>query len=435
MYGVREADGISRSNKKEFTKVDKAIQSSIGELERLRDRALTELGEDESGIFQTHLMLLEDPQFTSKIRTRIASQLIDAEQAVKTEITDLERKLQGIRSDYLRERSQDVRDVGRRLQKNLADPINLRASRLETIPPESVIVARKFLPSDTIALDRTNCVAVISEEGGISSHAAILAASLGIPMIAGISETSRKIRTGDRLLVDGQQGVVTISPTRSKSNSFRKDRVDYDDVSKAAVGDECLRCCTADGVDIQLLGNLQIMLPMVLVLDDLQHAKEIIHRLADHDGIPEIPPIGVMIETPAAVFEIEKIVNEADFISIGTNDLTQFILAADRGALGMADYYSTFHPAVLRAISSTIEVANEYGRRISVCGEIAGDPLVACLLIGFGLRNLSMGPIRTARVRRKIRQVDSKELVEMARKTLGAHNVDAVTAIIDQLDR
>ena len=110
------------------------------------------------------------------------------------------------------------------------------------------------------------------------------------------------------------------------------------------------------------------------------------------------PKIGAMIETPSALFQLDEILHLADFISIGTNDLSQFILAADRNSVDLLNDDSVLHPSVLRAIIKIIESANKQNRSVCICGEAAGNPTIACLLIGLGVRELSMSPIRSAHV-------------------------------------
>ena len=129
-----------------------------------------------------------------------------------------------------------------------------------------------------------------------------------------------------------------------------------------------------------------------------------------------------MIETPAALFALDEILDLVDFVSIGTNDLTQFMLAADRDAAGLVDDYSVLHPSMLRAIRQVVEACDEANRELSVCGEAAGDAATACLLVGLGVRQLSMSPVRAARVRFAIRHARQSELANLAQRALAAHS-------------
>jgi phosphoenolpyruvate-protein phosphotransferase (PTS system enzyme I) len=155
-------------------------------------------------------------------------------------------------------------------------------------------------------------------------------------------------------------------------------------------------------VEAAAAGPVRVLFPMVLGDADLKEAKSRVYEAMADLGDDRSVEIGAMIETPAAVFLIDQILDEVDFVSIGTNDLTQFVLAADRDAVDLLDGYSVLHPSVLRAIRRVVEAARERGRRVSVCGEAAGDPATAALLVGLGSRELSMSPARAARVRRAI---------------------------------
>lgn len=171
---------------------------------------------------------------------------------------------------------------------------------------------------------------------------------------------------------------------------------------------------------------VRILLPMVIDVNEFLSAKRRISELADELGISSIPEVGAMIETPSAVFQSDAIAAEADFLSIGTNDLAQFTLAADRQSMAMADDYFALHPALLRAMRVVIDAAAIYGRVVCVCGEAAGDPASACLLVGLGIRSLSMSPLRSSRVRSAIRRSNSqrlKEIAEEARLARGAEEV------------
>jgi len=160
------------------------------------------------------------------------------------------------------------------------------------------------------------------------------------------------------------------------------------------------------------------------------HAKSIIQDTADKDGISNLPPIGALIETPSAVFAIEEILAVSDFISIGTNDLTQFMLAADRNALAMIDDYTILHPSVLRAVHRVIEAADAADKPVAVCGEAAADPRVACLLIGLGVRRLSMSPVSAARVRYAVRACRQDALASLAQKALHSDSAQTVSTLV-----
>jgi phosphoenolpyruvate-protein kinase (PTS system EI component) len=172
---------------------------------------------------------------------------------------------------------------------------------------------------------------------------------------------------------------------------------------------------------------------MVIGRADLREALSIIRALATEEGIRELPPIGALVETPSAVFAIEEILADVAFVSIGTNDLTQFILAVDRNALALIDDYTVLHPSVLRAVHRVIEASDAAGRPVTVCGEAAADPRVACLLVGLGVRALSMSPVSSARVRYALRAACADGLAAVARSALASDSAVVVAGLVGAL--
>jgi phosphoenolpyruvate-protein kinase (PTS system EI component) len=181
--------------------------------------------------------------------------------------------------------------------------------------------------------------------------------------------------------------------------------------------------------------DIRLMLPMVLGHADLRHAISIIEEVAREESVNSLPPIGTLVETPSAVFSIDDILAITDFVSIGTNDLTQFMLAADRNALALIDDYTVLHPSVLRAVRRVIEAADAAGKPATVCGEAAADPRVACLLAGMGARILSMSPVTAARVRIAVRNSDITSLQELAKTALNSDSAQTVSAMATALLR
>ncbi len=157
------------------------------------------------------------------------------------------------------------------------------------------------------------------------------------------------------------------------------------------------------------LDNLRIMLPMVCNMSELESALYLIHRA--HTEIEEegfnvnLPPLGVMIEVPAAVYQAKSIAQRVDFLSVGSNDLTQYLLAVDRNNSRVADLYHSFHPAVLQALQKVVDAAHEVGKPVSICGELAGDPGAALLLMAMGFDILSMSATNLPKVKSVIRKI------------------------------
>ena len=170
------------------------------------------------------------------------------------------------------------------------------------------------------------------------------------------------------------------------------------------------------------LNNLRILLPMISNTEELDSAlvliKRVYHELTAEEGYRfDMPAIGAMIEVPAAVYQIGEIAKRVDFISVGTNDLTQYLLAVDRNNPRVAELYHSFHPSLLKALRIIIDDAKKYHCPVSVCGELAGDPLGAILLVGMGYEFLSMSAANLLRVKAILRQLklsDMRKFVEQA---------------------
>lgn len=188
------------------------------------------------------------------------------------------------------------------------------------------------------------------------------------------------------------------------------------------------------------LGNLSILLPMITRLEELQQSMALIqraHREVLDEGLDvPLPPIGVMIETPAAVYQIEAIAKRVDFISVGTNDLTQYLLAVDRNNERVARIYDSLHPAVLAALVQIKRGAGRHGKSVSICGEFAGDPLGALLLLGLGIDSLSMSAGSLLRIRWVIRSFSYAHAREILERALGMEDGRAVRSmLVDELER
>ncbi|MBN2712485.1 MAG: phosphoenolpyruvate--protein phosphotransferase, partial [Planctomycetes bacterium] len=188
------------------------------------------------------------------------------------------------------------------------------------------------------------------------------------------------------------------------------------------------------------LGDVKMMIPMVSCRDELlqvrQMVNEVQERLAD-ENIPYDPemPVGIMVEVPSVALTIERFMDISDFFSIGTNDLTQYVLAADRTNEHVAGLYRPGHPAVLRLIKLVIETANKAGKPISLCGEMAGDPTFVIFLLGLGLRSFSVSPPLIPEVKKLIRSITLEKAEEVARHTMTLGSTREVIAYLRNIVR
>lgn len=522
----------------ELVRFQRAVQNAKDDLEALQHRVHSEFGASEAEIFSAHRLMLNDPELMDDIRQRIQDKCINAEEAIQQSITLFAQRLQQADDPYLREREQDIRDIGLRLIRHIGDHAS---ARFATLQKQSIIVASELMPSDLVELDQQNLAGVITERCGEMSHVAILARALGVPLLSGLPNIASQVKNGQRLLLDSETAELVIEPTFVKLQQFRHQRTGFNARARQALDDADLACETSDGTKVTILANLgrpsddelqsaaklsgvgllrteflfldhteppsidqqvslysqvarqvagettirtldlggdkfplflerqlelnpnmgsrglrfsltageqlfrdqirallhtsqqfpiKIMFPMVMGVDDLAAAKTLVEEIADDMQLASLPPFGVLIETPASVLLIDTIVEQVDFIGIGTNDLTQFILATDRNALDTADDYSTLHPGVLRAIHTVIQAAHRSGIPVKICGEAASVPEIACLFVGMGIRRLSMSPLSAPRVKYALRTTHLDRLEKIAKEALAAHTkADVVNAM------
>ncbi|MGI9036579.1 MAG: phosphoenolpyruvate--protein phosphotransferase [Pyrinomonadaceae bacterium] len=505
---------------------------------RLAKRQLKKLGLQKTGaqtqILETHWLILDDNALSSKIETIIIGQKINAEWAVKLVAERYISIYKDIADDHLRERRIDLEDVTERLLNALGGTGKTPFS----LEKDSIIVAREVNPSTLIELSRHHIKAIITENGGWTSHSFILARELNLPAVTGIKEILRKIQTGDEVVVDGYNGQVVLKPSTETLKEYEKSAAQFQktqkvnseikrgalktldgrkiivrvnlDISKdyesakkfgaqgvglfrseflfnrhrrfpseaeqinayrkivESAGEDSVKIRTFD-LNLEQIGdeteareknpalglrairlsfarekqfraqlrallqaaragNLEILLPLISDVSEIRRAREILDeektRLKKKKIAFGNPKIGVMIEVPAAIMMIDEIAAEADFMNLGTNDLVQYLLAVDRDNEAVADWFRTMHPAVLRAVKKIIDAAENGGKPLIVCGEMAGSPVYVPILIGLGATQLSMNVNSISRVRRVIENIAFEEAAEIAKNLIFCKTAD-----------
>ncbi|HEY7368359.1 MAG TPA: phosphoenolpyruvate--protein phosphotransferase, partial [Thermoanaerobaculia bacterium] len=321
----------------------------------------------------------------------------------------------------------DVAPTKQRLRKSLVAVRDarerLRRLRARTSRPAAtrdgvriVVRANLELPEEVAALERFHAEGI----GLFRSEFLYLRASPRTPGVEEQQDAYEKllaaarphpvvIRTYD---LGGEKG---IGPARGEN---------------PALGLRGLRYCLANPklFDTQLLalclasrrGKLQILLPMVTTLSELKAARRRLVAAADRAGLPRPPALGVMIEVPSAALMAHALAREADFFSIGTNDLAQYALAVDRANPDVSALYRPLHPAVLKMIRIVLEAGHAHERPVAVCGELAADTIGIQILVGLGLRDVSVTPVAIASVKEALAAVDSTRMAELAQKALEA---------------
>lgn len=513
----------------ELARLDAALDAASDELQALRDRTERELGAEPAKIFGFHMGLVRDRALLDIIRARIRAERVNAEQAVADQFKALINQFRGMGNVVFEQKANDVVDLERRVLGKLMGETQ---SRIAQLKEPAVIIAHELTPSQTASLDRTKVIAIVTDAGGQTGHTSIVARALGLPAVVGCQTATERIEDGDLVLVDGDAGVLIVSPDEAQLSDYRAraergakrrrlvqeqaslDPVLTDGTRLSLMGNiefpeeiEAVLSNGGDGVGlfrteflyltrreppdeeaqyqvyrhaIELLagrpitirtldlgadkytqealeepernpflglrsirycladqplfktqlraimrasvhGQVKIMFPLVSTLMELRQAKMILADVCEElteDGLDFDPgvKIGMMVEVPSAALMARVFAAESDFFSIGTNDLVQYTLAVDRGNERVANLYTAASPAVLHLVKSVIRAARHAGIDVSLCGEIAGDPEFTMLLVGMGLRTLSMVPAQIPLVKRVVRLVNLEHCERVARK-------------------
>jgi phosphotransferase system enzyme I (PtsI) len=516
----------------ELVRFDKALHTVEAQLDAVINRVTTQLGNDEASIFRGHRLLLRDPALVGKVKSSILNKKIDARTALQDALDEYTTLFSKIADEYIGERLADIRDVvGRlidQLEQNVSPPICLQNDE------PMVLVAPEILPSQALWLQKFPIGGIITETGGSTGHAAILARSLGIPLVSGMSRIRREVVTGDLIAMDGREGHVHIKPDPETEAAYRKLQREYVFQREKLVENRDLPSVTPDGVEIELLanvngpgdaemavrngatgvglyrteylflthptvptedeqydayrkvieaspnrkitirtldiggdklvpylgnhreanpfmgwrsirlstaypeffqtqlraifraalhGDVSLMFPMVSTFEEVRHIKKMIRTTkeslrADDVEFADNLPLGVMMEVPAAALCIDTILPEVDFISIGSNDLIQYVMAADRDNPRVAHLCEPFNPPVLRLLAHILRHCRRANKPVTLCGEMAARPRCMIPLMGMGLRRFSMSPAFVPTIKEVARSVRIDQARHVARKVL-----------------
>ncbi|MGY2002627.1 phosphoenolpyruvate--protein phosphotransferase [Blastococcus sp. SYSU DS1024] len=514
----------------ERRRLAEAVAEARREVERLRDGAR----QGAAGIFEAHLLLLDDAELLGEARSRIDAGT-SASAAWEAAVGTVEQSWLALSDPYLRARAADVRAVGEQVLRALAG-----GTAATPVSVDGVLLTPDLTPAQAAALDPRAVRGVVLAGGSATSHASILLRSLGIPAVVTAGPGVLDVAEGTVVVVDGTAGRVVVDPAPDVLEQYEREASRLAEQAERAAAEATRPAMTADGVRVEVAANLasvadaraaaatgadgaglvrtelvfvdrdrppsvaeqerdyramaevfggrpitirtldvggdkplrylpqpteanpylgvrglrlslarpellveqltaicrvarrapvNVMFPMVTTVDELIAARQLLERAAGAEGLPPSLRTGIMVEVPAAALTIEAFLPYLDFVSIGTNDLTQYTLAVERGNPAVAPLADPLHPAVLRLIA---EVGSRAAGRapVAVCGEMAADPLAVPLLLGLGVTELSVAGSAVPRVKAAVRALALRECEELAKECLEAGTVADVRRLL-----
>ncbi len=532
-----QGEGLEAERARLRAAQDRAAAELAALLEAQRGR----LPAEELAIFEAQALMLQDPELMAAVEAELAAGA-SAEAAWSRAVEAFAAQLAALPGPYFQARAADVRDVGNRVLRHLVGALE------EPPMPEHpiVVVADDLLPSETVRLDPQRVLAFVTEGGGPTAHAAILARRLGVPAVVAVGAALRAVRDGALLLVDGEEGWVEVEPepeavrqAQVRQAVWRRERAQ----AEAAAHEPA---CTRDGVPIEVAANvgsladareafekgadgigllrteflyleraaapteeeevavyralleamggrpvvartldvggdkplpylpmppeanpflgvrgvrlsrrhpellrqqlrallragagfpLRVMFPMVSTVEEIRWLRECFEAArsdlaAEGHPLPQDLQVGMMVEVPAAALLAEHFLPWVDFFSIGTNDLAQYTLAVDRTNPAVAGMADGLHPAVLRLIRHVTDAAEGTGKWVGVCGELAGDLQAVPVLIGLGVRELSVNPVQVPAVKAAVRRWSLSEARALAEAALRQGSAEEVRRLV-----
>ncbi|EAA8927413.1 phosphoenolpyruvate-protein phosphotransferase PtsI [Salmonella enterica subsp. enterica serovar Typhimurium] len=549
---LKEDEIVIDRKKISADKVDQEVERFLSgrakasaQLEAIKTKAGETFGEEKEAIFEGHIMLLEDEELEQEIIALIKDKHMAADAAAHEVIEGQATALEELDDEYLKERAADVRDIGKRLLRNI---LGLAIIDLSAIQEEVILVAADLTPSETAQLNLQKVLGFITDAGGRTSHTSIMARSLELPAIVGTGSVTAQVKNGDYLILDAVNNQVYVNPTNDVIEQLRavQEQVATEKAELAKLKD--LPAITLDGHQVEVcanigtvrdvegaerngaegvglyrteflfmdrdalpteeeqfaaykavaeacgsqavivrtmdiggdkelpymnfpkeenpflgwravriamdrkeilrdqvrailrasaFGKLRIMFPMIISVEEVRALRKEIEiykqELRDEGkAFDESIEIGVMVETPAAATIARHLAKEVDFFSIGTNDLTQYTLAVDRGNDMISHLYQPMSPSVLNLIKQVIDASHAEGKWTGMCGELAGDERATLLLLGMGLDEFSMSAISIPRIKKIIRNTNFEDAKVLAEQALAQPTTDELMTLVNK---
>lgn len=512
----------------EIELMESAFAAVREDMRVLSDRMFSTLPASERELFDVYQRMLDSSELVQEVAEKIHAGNW-APGALREVIQTHVRQLENLDNEYMRERSQDIKDLGQRVLAYLQ-----KSNRAQ--PPyaeKTILIGESLTAADLAEVPEGKLAGLISVKGSGNSHVAILARAMRVPTVMGVEESHVHELQDQEIIVDGYFGQVYVAPSQRLKEEFvqlieqekkldasleeicdlpaeTKDGYRIDLMVNAGLGTDISRSLqvgangvglyrteipflirdrfpsseeqrvvyrqmlssfaprpvtvrtldvggdkplpyfpikednpflgwrgiriTLDHPEIFLsqaraalrasegLNNLRIMLPMISDIAEVDEAmrllKKAYNEVCEEGCKIEMPQIGVMIEVPSAVYQSRAIAKRVDFLSVGSNDLTQYLLAVDRNNPRVANLYDALHPAVLRALIQIVENGHQEGKHVSICGEMAGDPVAVMLLLAIGFDSFSMNAASINRVRWIVRSITKKKAAKLLQEVL-----------------
>ncbi|WP_155007226.1 phosphoenolpyruvate-protein phosphotransferase PtsI [Klebsiella variicola] len=549
---LKEDEIVIDRKKISADKVDQEVERFLSgrakasaQLEVIKTKAGETFGEEKEAIFEGHIMLLEDEELEQEIIALIKDKHMTADAAANEVIEGQATALEELDDEYLKERAADVRDIGKRLLRNI---LGLSIIDLSAIQDEVILVAADLTPSETAQLNLKKVLGFITDAGGRTSHTSIMARSLELPAIVGTGSTTAQVKNGDYLILDAVNNQVLVNPSNEQIEALRNLQAQVAEEKAELAKLKDLPAITLDGHQVEVcanigtvrdvegaerngaegvglyrteflfmdrdalpteeeqfaaykavaeacgsqavivrtmdiggdkelpymnfpkeenpflgwravriamdrkeilrdqvrailrasaFGKLRIMFPMIISVEEVRALKKEIEiykqELRDEGkAFDESIEIGVMVETPAAATIARHLAKEVDFFSIGTNDLTQYTLAVDRGNDMISHLYQPMSPSVLNLIKQVIDASHAEGKWTGMCGELAGDERATLLLLGMGLDEFSMSAISIPRIKKIIRNTNFEDAKVLAEQALAQPTTDELMTLVNK---
>ncbi|MCK4313051.1 MAG: phosphoenolpyruvate--protein phosphotransferase, partial [Candidatus Cloacimonetes bacterium] len=497
-------------------------------------------------ILTAQKMILRDPEFSKRVTTLISDELNSLENAISTYFTEIVDIFNNMDNEFFSQRLSDFEDVAYRL---LSHTLKKRKNLLKKLNENSILIMENITPSFVTRVFEKKIQGLCTEKGSKNSHSSIIARSMNLPMLVSTMELLENIEENQQVIVDGNNGEIIISPTKSilvryekilKQEKIEKEKlqelidvesktldnrkiklmsnieipeeidqvlkyrsegiglfrteflfIDCDELpteeEQYKIYIEIAEKCNPEPVIIRTIdvggdkfsrilniaheenpnlgwrgirislenisifrqqirailranvkGNVKIMFPMVSCVEEIIQAKKIIEECnkdlkKEKVKYVEDIEIGAMIEIPSAVITSDILAEECDFLSIGTNDLVQYILAVDRDNESISEYYKPCHPSVIRSIKLTVDNAHKKGIEVAICGEMASEKIFVKLLVGLGIDEFSVSPGRLLMVKNEIINCDMKNAEMLVDEVLKINTYEEIYQLLVNL--